>query len=1105
MVGWLIGLLLLIVTPLFAQVYTRRLPTGTADITQFGALGADAAIPRSTLQAANTDPLLVEDQQRDKLGLPARLGVDVTASVDLIPAAVKSTKSGYQVAVYQFDVPNALGLSVVFDEFQLVEGARLFVYSADRTLLIGPITYRQNGHTFWTDLLEGSSAIIEVQEPTAVAGQSRVHVSKLVQYYRFAPRFGFGTSESCEKNTICYPAYQNEADGVVMLLTSYSPYTYACTGSMINSTQQDFRSFMLTAFHCYDFSEDGVQSPAELAAAANTQFRFHWESPTCVTTADNVYLTLTGANFRSAYANSDFTLMELTQQVPPSENTTYLGWDRSSTLPSSPFGIHHPSADIKKISFSPNATTLVNVTPGLNYIINAGTTHLQVTWAGTTNFPGVTEGGSSGSPLFDSNRRVVGQLHGGGSDCSALTSPDQYGRFFTSWTGGATASTRLSDWLDSGNIPAMTINSVKSLVTGPATLATSGSFSVNTGNSAVTSWSITGGNGVVSTTTGTGNVANLTALTNGTNLTITFGVSAGQTYPIQFTKIFNVTVPANTAPTLANAVGPQSATVGMAYTLALANVFTDAETPDQLTLAVSGLPAGLNFTPPSTISGTPSTTAGSPFSVTVTATDPGSLSAGTTFAFTVSSSAVIATAPVVPNLPNQVATVGTLFSYVVPAFTGTQPIVYTASGLPNGLSFDASTRTIAGTPTTVQTPTVTISASNVAGQSSGTFTVAVSASATQPTGPATLTITSFNCFSINGALSRVNFVVGYSDGTFTPALPDLFINGITITGQLGTQYDLNFDQNQFELPIADQATRSVYFVWNYRDACTSAPISPPVATAPVVPMLPNQTATVGMPFSYVVPAFTGTQPIVYTASGLPNGLSFDASTRTVAGTPTMVQTPTVTISASNVVGMSSGTFTIAVSASATQPTGPATLTITSFTCFSTNSALTSVNFVVGYSDGTFTPALPDLFINGITITGQLGQQYSLGFDQNQFELPIADQDTRQVYFVWNYRQACSTSPSPVRLSTELMAPLHVKILNNPVGDIVEVDVTGAEGEPVTLFLSDPQGRIVGQQRIDRAGASERVRFPVSQQSVGILLLRVATSTQYQAVRLLKAQ
>jgi hypothetical protein len=94
---------------------------------------------------------------------------------------------------------------------------------------------------------------------------------------------------------------------------------------------------------------------------------------------------------------------------------------------------------------------------------------------------------------------------------------------------------------------------------------------------------------------------------------------------------------ANTPPTVANPVPPQSATVGIGYTLSLANVFTDAETPNQLTLSVSNLPAGLSFSAPSTISGTPSMSGVS--TVTVTATDPGSMSASTSFTITVNPAA----------------------------------------------------------------------------------------------------------------------------------------------------------------------------------------------------------------------------------------------------------------------------------------------------------------------------------------------------------------------------------------------------------------------------------------------------------------------------------
>ncbi|WP_020604690.1 PQQ-dependent sugar dehydrogenase [Spirosoma spitsbergense] len=91
----------------------------------------------------------------------------------------------------------------------------------------------------------------------------------------------------------------------------------------------------------------------------------------------------------------------------------------------------------------------------------------------------------------------------------------------------------------------------------------------------------------------------------------------------------------NTAPTVANPIPDQPATVGQAFSFGIpANTFTDAQTPNGLTLQVNGLPAGLNFSAPSTISGTPSVSGVS--EVTVTATDPGNLSVSTVFRITVS-------------------------------------------------------------------------------------------------------------------------------------------------------------------------------------------------------------------------------------------------------------------------------------------------------------------------------------------------------------------------------------------------------------------------------------------------------------------------------------
>jgi hypothetical protein len=104
-------------------------------------------------------------------------------------------------------------------------------------------------------------------------------------------------------------------------------------------------------------------------------------------------------------------------------------------------GIHHPSGDVKKICFDEDGPTQGNQGGAAVWYISE--------WEA-----GVTEGGSSGSPLFDQNHRIIGQLYGGFAACAGAVNngqADWYGRFNVSWNTGSTAATRLRDWLDPMN------------------------------------------------------------------------------------------------------------------------------------------------------------------------------------------------------------------------------------------------------------------------------------------------------------------------------------------------------------------------------------------------------------------------------------------------------------------------------------------------------------------------------------------------------------------------------------------------------------------------------------------------------------------------------
>ena len=134
--------------------------------------------------------------------------------------------------------------------------------------------------------------------------------------------------------------------------------------------------------------------------------------------------------------------------IPPANYAVYYaGWNKQDTAADSGACIHHPSGDIKKISYSNQQFV------SASWSGTPADSHWQVFWS-----DGVTEPGSSGSPIFDQYNLVVGQLHGGPSACGASQLWDFYGKFAMSWNYGGTAATRLRDWLDPAGIAGDTLH-----------------------------------------------------------------------------------------------------------------------------------------------------------------------------------------------------------------------------------------------------------------------------------------------------------------------------------------------------------------------------------------------------------------------------------------------------------------------------------------------------------------------------------------------------------------------------------------------------------------------------------------------------------------------
>ncbi|MEM9024624.1 MAG: T9SS type A sorting domain-containing protein, partial [Bacteroidota bacterium] len=182
---------------------------------------------------------------------------------------------------------------------------------------------------------------------------------------------------------------------------------------------------------------------------------FNYEAPGCANPANEGNLdnqSLIGATLVATSEDgggdtgSDFTLLTLNDPIPDTYAPYFAGWSRLDVASLGGASIHHPDGDIKKISTytSPlTSTSFGGVTPN---------THWSVTWVATANGHGVTEAGSSGSPLYNLSGQIVGTETGGSSFCTSPGDPDEYGKFSYHWeSNGNGAANRLSNWLDPDN------------------------------------------------------------------------------------------------------------------------------------------------------------------------------------------------------------------------------------------------------------------------------------------------------------------------------------------------------------------------------------------------------------------------------------------------------------------------------------------------------------------------------------------------------------------------------------------------------------------------------------------------------------------------------
>lgn len=395
-----------------------------------------------------------EDEQQEP-GTPERMGVSLPVAFSPDNSGTWSRlDNGTRVWRLKVMSEGAIGLGLYFRNFHLAPGTSLFVYSDDGSHVIGAFTSENNRSDgfFATEVVKGDCIVIEYAEPFATTGTSGFLIEELLYVYR-PMRFPgdqmnpADRAGDCQVNVACSEGdnWQGEARSVVRILIKIGWSSYWCSGVIMNNTASDYTPYILTADHCAN-AKDGYATPSDLARWI---FYFLYQTDKCSNNGNggDFTKTMTGARKIASSSprgnnGSDFYLLLLGESIPPGYEPYYAGWDISGMASQSGVSIHHPAGDVKKISTY--TTTLTNSQWGSN-----PGTHFRVLWSATENGHGTTEGGSSGSPLFNSQGRVIGQLTGGDSGCSNLEGPDYYGKISYSWMmNGGADSVRLKPWLD---------------------------------------------------------------------------------------------------------------------------------------------------------------------------------------------------------------------------------------------------------------------------------------------------------------------------------------------------------------------------------------------------------------------------------------------------------------------------------------------------------------------------------------------------------------------------------------------------------------------------------------------------------------------------------
>jgi len=398
---------------------------GTPLMMHEGSLRSLTAVRTVSLDFNPADFLSQDSWSETVQTKPLSVGRVIKHSANFAEAAeLVGTIEGRKVYRLEIELEGTpVGCNLYYEDFYIPEGGKLYIYSPEGKQVLGAYTHATHPEhgPFATEPISGNTLILDYEAP-ATGEMPSIQVQGVGYFYRPAlmadggaerhaliedssdPGFG----RYCQINANCPEGdlYEAQKASSVAMLMVDGDALGMCSGNLVNNALGDFKPYVMTAGHCASSTEKfGVTS----LALSQWIFSFHYEKPRC---SSGDYATLqeksvVGAEMKSflpVVGYSDGLLLEIKQEIPLDYRVYYSGWDATPTTWQRGASIHHPAGDAAKISIFDGGVKIKR------WNIDEGGVDDHL---GLDFIKGNTEGGSSGSPLFNADGDQVGTLTGG--------------------------------------------------------------------------------------------------------------------------------------------------------------------------------------------------------------------------------------------------------------------------------------------------------------------------------------------------------------------------------------------------------------------------------------------------------------------------------------------------------------------------------------------------------------------------------------------------------------------------------------------------------------------------------------------------------------------